>query len=245
MDEKNWIPQSNLFSGLKLSEKQALLSMGRTYSFTKDQYIFQAHNPGKSIYLLIGGHAKVFHVSETGKEVILWFCLPGEVFGLAECLNGGLRKVYAQACSHATVIAIPENEFNQFLSSNSNLAIELIQLLSNRLRILSNTLLSVSTDDAESKIKHVINRLAQCYGTRHNNEIEINFTITHQEIGDMIGVSRQTVTTIINNLKKQNILFIKNHKIYLIHSQWSKSESFETTSRQNSSRDKNVNYFVG
>ena len=245
MDELINFPRSSLFSSLSLAEKQKLLSLGKTDSFTKDQYIFQAHNPGKSIYILIGGHAKVFHVSETGKEVILWFCLPGEVFGLAECLSGGQRKVYAQACSHVSVIAIPESEFNQFLASHSKLALDVIQLLSNRLRILSKTLLSVSTDDAESKIVHIINRLSQCYGTLHDDIVEINFSITHQEIGDMIGVSRQTVTTIINQLKKQKSLFVKDHKIHLINSHWHCHKLKAINTNQNPFCDENVINFVG
>lgn len=220
MEEKNWLNQSDLFSELSSSEKKQLLSIGKSGTYDKDEYIFQAHTPEKSIYLLTEGHAKVFHVSETGKEVILWFSLPGEVFGLAECLSGGRRKVYAQACSHATVIAIPEIEFNQFLSENNKLALVLIQLLSNRLRILSKTLLSVSTDDAKKKVIHIINRLSQCYGRLHKNTIAIDFIITHQEIADMIGISRQTVTTVINQLKRQNRLYVQNHKIHLIYSSW-------------------------
>ena len=239
MEENIWQNQSSLFSGLSKTEHKKLISIGKKNIFKKDDYIFQANNPGKNIYVLIDGHAKVFHVSETGKEVILWFCLPGEVFGLAECLNGGKRKVYAQACSPSVAIAVPESDFNHFLSTNHQLSFELIQLLSNRLRILSNTLLSVSTDDAECRIKHIIERLSQCYGTLSNNIVAIDFSITHQEIGDMIGISRQTVTTIINQLKRNNVLFVYNHKIHLIHSNWIKSLNPSQT-RQNVNSIKNL-----
>jgi len=222
MEDEIWFPKSNLFSKLNSSEKKQLIRLGKKYTIQKDQYVFQAHNPGKSIYLLVGGHAKVFHVSATGKEVILWFCLPGEVFGLAECLSGDQRKVYAQACSDTTVIAIPENEFNTFIASDAKIAKEVIELLSNRLRILSKTLLSVSTDDAESKVTHIINRLSSCYGILNDNELKIDFCITHQEIADMIGASRQTVTSTISRFKKQGLLFVDNHKIHLNLPLWKK-----------------------
>jgi len=197
-----------------------LFLLGKKQVFNKDEFIFHATGEKRYIHILLKGQAKIFHASSNGKDVILWFCLPGEICGLAECFNDASRKVFAQACSQTTVLSISEMEFRKFLTSCPNSAIKLIELLSQRMRILSNTVLSLATEDVEARIKQIIVRLSKCYGVNNGSTTKVDFSITHQEIADMIGASRQTVTTVINQLKKQNLISTKQHKFHINHKHW-------------------------
>jgi len=229
MEIKKIETPKNLFSLLSANEKSQLHALGKIHVFAKDQYIYQAVKSDKFIYILLDGHAKIFHVSQLGKEVILWFCSEGEMFGLAECLVGEKRKTFAQVSSTtSSVLSIPDVEFKHFLENNPKCAIKIIQLLSDRMCRLSNALLILATENVESRVIHVLNLLAESHGTNDAHFIKIDFHITHQEIADMIGSSRQTVTSTINHFKKQNRLQVKNHHIHLIKDTWFNSRQSTT-----------------
>jgi CRP/FNR family transcriptional regulator len=147
--------------------------------------------------------------------VILWFCFPGEVFGLAEASRGGPRDVYAQVCSDAVVHRIPRQQFSQFVEARPRVALQVIDLLSCRLRVLGDILTNLATDDATSRIIKLLLRLCSRYGQMNtgcsvlgggDGAICLDIPLTHQEMADMLGTSRQTVSTVIGELKKAGAL---------------------------------------
>ena len=82
-----------------------------------------------------------------------------------------------------------------------------------RLRVLDDMLVNLIDDDVHSRVAKLILRLSVCHGTRVGNEVHLNIRMTHQEIADMVGTARQTVTKVLNELKQQGLLSIENHRI--------------------------------
>jgi len=147
--------------------------------------------------------------------VILWFCFPGEIFGLAEVARGGGRVVNAHACDQSEVLAVSQEQFKGFLMNHPQTALLSMQVLSSRLRILGEMFVNLVSDDVNTRIAKLILRLSARYGTRVGKEIFLNIPLTHQEIADMVGTSRQTVTSTLSTLKKQGVLSIDNHRIHI------------------------------
>lgn len=177
--------------------------------------MFRAGAPGNNVYFLKRGKVKICQPSPLGREVILWFCLPGEIFGLAEVARGGGRVVSAQACEQSEVLAVSHEQFKSFLATHPQTALLSMQVLSSRLRILGEMLVNLVADDVNTRIAKLILRLSARYGTRVGKEIFLNIPLTHQEIADMIGTSRQTVTSVLSGLKRQGVLSIDNHRIHI------------------------------
>ena len=213
MDKYWYIPPSDFLSQMIEKDRDDLLSRAEFREYEKSDYIFQAGDPGNNVYILMDGRAKIFQNAENGKEMILWFCLPGEVFGLAEVPRGGVREVHAEACTHCSVYAIPRKQFQAFLLDHPATALQVLELLSCRMRVLGHMMMNLATDDVTSRIIKLMMRLAARYQQEPNRAISLDIPLTHQEIADMIGASRQTVTSVLGDLRRQGILDVAAHRI--------------------------------
>lgn len=209
------VAPSNFLAQLAPSDYNDLLALARVHQYSRDDLVFHAGAPGHHVYFLRSGKVKIYQLSPLGREVILWFCFPGEIFGLAEVARGGGRVVNAQVCEYSEVLAVSQEQFKGFLASHPQAALLSMQVLSSRLRILGEMFVNLVSDDVNTRIAKLILRLSARYGTRVGKDIFLNIPLTHQEIADMVGTSRQTVTSTLSTLKKQGVLSIDNHRIHI------------------------------
>jgi CRP/FNR family transcriptional regulator len=209
-------PPSDFLGSLHEAEREALHALGTHRNYAKGEAVFRVGDPGAHVYFLETGRVKIFQPSESGREVILWFCLPGEIFGLAEVARGGGgRVVSAQACEASRVLAVSQDAFRGFVASRPRAALLSMQVLSSRLRGLSDVMVNLIADDVDTRIAKLILRLGARYGRREGRVIHLDLPLTHQEIADMVGTTRQTVTSVLSRLKKQGVLSIDTHRIHI------------------------------
>lgn len=198
---------------LDATELSALELVGRRELYARGDFVFSAGGPGRNVYFLRSGRVKIFQPVASGREVILWFCLPGEIFGLTEVARGGGRSVSALACESCEVLCVALDQFKSFVEARPRIALLSMQVLSSRLRLLGEMHANVVSDDVDTRIAKLILRLAARHGVRHGSELRLTLPLTHQEIADMVGTRRQTVTSSLNNLRRRGVLSIDNHRI--------------------------------
>ena len=209
------VAPSNFIAQLDADDFAGLLAIATVQHYGKGDFVFRSGAPGSNVYFLRSGKVKIHQLSPVGREVILWFCFPGEIFGLAEVARGGGRVVNAQACEPSEVLAVAQEKFINFVDHHPRIARLSMQVLSSRLRILGEMFVNLVADDVNTRIAKLILRLSARYGTRVGKEIFLNIPLTHQEIADMIGTSRQTVTSALSALKRQGVLSIDSHRIHI------------------------------
>ena len=209
------VAPSNFLAQLGQEDYAALLEIATVQHYGKGHFVFRSGAPGNNVYFLRSGKVKIHQLSPLGREVILWFCFSGEIFGLAEVAGGGGRVVNAQACEASQVLAVAQEKFRDYLDGRPRLAMLSMQVLSSRLRVLGEMFVNLVSDDVSKRIAKLILRLSARYGTRVGKEVFLNIPLTHQEIADMVGTSRQTVTTVLSTLKRQGVLSIDNRRIHI------------------------------
>ena len=209
------VAPSNFLAQLAKPDYTDLFALAKVHHYAKGDHVFRAGAPGHHVYFLEAGKIKIYQLSPPGREVILWFCFPGEIFGLAEVARGGGRVVNARACDHSEVLAVSQEQFKTFLVDHPRTALLSMQVLSSRLRVLGEMFVNLVSDDVNTRIAKLILRLSARYGTRVGKDILLNIPLTHQEIADMIGTSRQTATSALSTLKRQGVLSIDNHRIHI------------------------------
>lgn len=123
--------------------------------------------------------------------------------------------VNAQVCEASEVLAVSQENFKAFLDYHPRVVMLSMQVLSSRLRVLGEMFVNLVADDVNTRIAKLILRLSACYGTRVGKEVFLNIPLTHQEIADMVGTSRQTVTSALSALKRQGVLSIDNRRIHI------------------------------
>ena len=206
---------SNFLGQLSAEDYAALARIARLKKYSKGVFVFSAGSPGETVYFLSRGKIKIGQFSPAGREVILWFCLAGEIFGLAEVARGGGRVVHAQACEDSEVLAVPQDEYKAFIEGHARVALLSMQVLSSRLRVLGDMFVNLVADDVDTRIAKLILRLSARYGVRSDTDILLSIPLTHQEIADMVGTTRQTATSVLSRLKRKGVLSIENHRIVI------------------------------
>ena len=238
-NNRNWLDFINC---LNSGQRARLLAQGVRRRFSRDDLIFQAGSSSDDVFILLDGRVKIFQLSCEGKEVILWFCFPGEIFGLAEVVRLASREVNALACSSVELLTVKQADFRQFLLSEPQAALSVIELMSARLRELGDVLLNLASEDVRSRVIKLITRLAARYGQRQEHYISLNIPLTHQEMADMIGTSRQTVTTVLGDLRRSGVLKTEQRSIIIVNSHWVEmlSTNFENGSSKRSACSSNT-----
>lgn len=205
--------QTDFLSRLGAADADDLVRSSQRRLYARNEFIFKAGDPGRHVYFLQHGRVKIYQPAPEGKDVILWFCFPGDMFGMAEVARGGGRVVHAQACEATEVLVLSQVELTEYLRTHSAAALLIMQVLSNRLRALGDVVVNLINDDAQTRIIKLILRLATRYGVRVDQDIHLSIQLTHQEIADMVGATRQTVTSVLSQLQRQGVMRLENRRI--------------------------------
>jgi len=205
----------DFLSQLSDEDKSELLRIGYKKSFLKNDFIFRTGDFDANIWILIQGRIKIFKSSVQGRDLLLWFTTPGDIFGIAECMHERTRMVNARAAESSELICVPHAKFKDWVIARPKIAYMLIQIVSGRLREISNRFLSLANGNIQLEITQLLISLGIRYGTQVGSEIHFGIPFTEQDIADMAGTSRQGVSTLLADLKRQEIIECEHHLIVI------------------------------
>jgi CRP/FNR family transcriptional regulator len=151
---------ANFLSSLSEAETCDLLKCSRRLDLKSRGHLFQAGDGSNDVFIVAGGCIRLFQISSTGKETILWFSFPGEIFGMAELLRGNGRQIHAAANEATQVYSISRRDFTNFLGAHPEAAMKAIGILSARVRALGHVLVGLASDNVETRIARLLMRLA-------------------------------------------------------------------------------------
>lgn len=192
--------------------RSALLGLAARRRLRKGACAYRVGDTEDAVFVLLSGRIKTYKIAPNGREVILWFGFPGEVFGLVEAPHHRGRMVSVEACEASELAAIPGAKFREFLAAHPDVSQVLIRIIASRLGMLANRLVYLMADNAEARIAKLLVDLAARYhdpkdGTEHL------IGLTHQEIADITGVQRQTVTRILGKFTERGALSVRYRQI--------------------------------
>jgi CRP/FNR family transcriptional regulator len=220
--EDSWADaHANFLSSLSEAETRDLLKCSRRLDLRPRNQLFGAGDRSNDVYIVAGGCIRLFQVSSTGKETILWFSFPGEIFGIAELWSGADREIYAVANEASQVYSIRRTDFSDFLGTHPEVAMRAIGILSARVRTLGHALVGLASDNVETRIARLLVRFASvssgihCCDGQADGEMCVNVRLTHQDIANLIGASRQTVTSTLAHLRKRGTVRTVNQHIHI------------------------------
>ena len=194
-------------------ERAALLKLAKRRTLCRGEFVFRVGDQKRGAYVLTRGRLKFFRVTPDGREVILWLCFAGEVFGISEVPAAKGRRVNVEACEESEVAVVADAAFNRFLDEHPAAARLCRRTMAARLGMLTNTLVNLVADDAYARVAKLILHLGMQHGTKLGDAIVLEVVLTHQEIAGMTGVNRQTVTRILGDLRRKRILSIQRRRI--------------------------------
>ncbi len=211
------LDETGLFSSMPQEDQDFLARSALRRTCPRGQLIHSPGDRGDVINYLESGRVKVYNLSACGKEIIYRFCQPGSFFGIAEIFGGEEREVFAEAVEDCIVLAIERSHFEQLIRRNPGIAILVIGILGSRIRQAHQAIKHFVVCDVRSRLAQLLIKLAQLNGSpAPDGGIALQHKFTHQEMANMIGAIRQTVTEIINEFKKQGHIRCDHGKIVLV-----------------------------
>ncbi len=195
----HWIDKSKEYSTEKALPKGALL--------------FSEGDDSDGLYIIKEGKAKVFISDETGKDMMIAILGPGEVIGEIASLDGQARTASVTAIEPTVVLKISQRDIRLFLSDNQELAYEIIQILTSRIRSYN---ASVSNLAFKTVYERIIAMLEQNSVPTEDGTRVVNGPYTHKDFADMVGSSREMVSRVFSDLAKGDYIST-DQRIITIH----------------------------
>lgn len=187
-----------------------------TYNtYKKDQYIYFPSEQATHIYMIVSGRVRIGHNQENGTEVITAILTTGEIFGELALAGEEVRKDFAQAMESTTICPLSLEELKALMKDNKELSFKLLKLIGLRLMKLERKLELLVFKDARTRIIEFLKDTAAWKGKKVGFETMIPTRLTHKDIAALTGTSRQTVTTILNELKEKNLINFDRKKILI------------------------------
>ena len=205
----------SLFSELDDRELAQIAGVAKTRRYAKDDVIFHADESGDVFCVIREGKVKITMISPEGKEIILTMMGPGEFFGEMALLDDSPRSATVIALEPLEVVTIWRTDFLQILADNISITKKIMSELSKRVRRMSMRIESLATMDVYGRLARFFLDLAQQQGKVLDNGYVAVTRPTHQAIANMIGTSRETVSRLIHDLMRQNLLLSEGKTIYL------------------------------
>lgn len=211
-DIKNTLLKNNRFNNSNVNDIQIFFELGKIKSLNKDQFVYHEEEDVQFFYIIIEGKIEIYKYSDKYSKRIFATLNSGDFFGIPE-LYEEKHTVNALCLEKSKLLFIKKNDYFTKILSNQNIILDLLRMTSKMIGDMQKTII---TENAENRILAYLNYLKRKIGFLENGKIYIPKKQTHEKIGEMLLLSRETVTRTLNSLKERNILDI-NNEYYILN----------------------------
>lgn len=216
MDDKLWyLKRSELFEQLSAEEITRVESRSRMQKFPRKGLVYLPSDCSDAVFLLTKGRIKLYNVTAEGKETVLAFIEPGELFGELSLLTPGQREEFAEAMTASTIVMIPGDVIRELMQRYPDVILYVTRLMGLRRQRIERRLKSLLFRSNRERLIYLLLELAERYGQRGPEGIAIGIRLSHQELSSVIGSTRETVTVLLGELQNEGSLIIKRRQIIL------------------------------
>jgi CRP/FNR family cyclic AMP-dependent transcriptional regulator len=216
MSERLWyLKRCDLFQRLGQEQLAALESRCRVRKFPRATPVYLPADQADSVLLLAEGRVKIGSLTEDGKQTILAFIEPGELFGELSLMGTEEREEYAETVEKSTVILIPGEIMQTLLVENPEVSLGVTKLFGIRRRRIERRLKYLLFRSNRERLVHLLLELAEQYGRATEEGVELKIKLSHQDLANIIGSTRETVTVVLGALQAEGRLKLGRRKIVL------------------------------
>lgn len=206
-----------LFSGLEKQDLTTLASIVTRKEYDKRETLFHQGDSGEEFMILTEGSVKVELMNAEGKELTLTILTPFQFLGELALLDDVPRSATVVSMEHSVLLAINKRDFARLLESYPRMSIPMLRQLTRRVRVLTDDIASMAFLDSYSRVTRKILNLAEEMGQANaEGHILIDRPLTHQQLANLVGTTRETVTKILNEMKDNGLLDIRRHRITVL-----------------------------
>lgn len=183
--------------------------------YKKGDYIYLPEEYADKVFFLTEGRVKIGTYGDSGKEITKAILGPGEVFGELSLIGEERRRDFAHAMEDTVACVMSVQDMKNMMRDHSAIGLFLMKVMGSRMLEMEQRLESLVFKDSRTRIIEFLIELGEKKGQRVGYEMLVRRFLTHQEIANLTATSRQTVTTILNELRNDNIITFNRKRLLI------------------------------
>ena len=189
--------------------------IGTLQRYKKNEIIYLQDDDANTFYLLKSGRVRLFFTSINGNELTLKILGASKIFGDASYFSNTPRVTSASALTDIELLSVDLQSLLPFLTEQPGIIAELLDLMSQTIRLFSIQVYSMAFLSADKKVAHILVQLGS-YFKKKDTDQSYSIDYTHQEIGELIGISRVTTTKVLKRFEKRGWISIAYRNIHIL-----------------------------
>ncbi len=185
---------------------QEFFSKGRLLHYKKNETILRSGETPQGIYFVDRGYIRLYSTSESGEELTLIIFKPNDFFPIMWAINDTPNEYYLEAMTNVELYRSPKDEFSHFLSSNPDVLFEITQKILERFGRILRRMEHLAFGNACQKVASILVICAQHFGQKEREARIIQVPLTHKDIANLIGTTRETVSIEMKKLQRKGIV---------------------------------------
>jgi len=198
----------DLFCDLEPAALAAFERQTEMRTCRKGQLLYSQEDRAEVLFLLKRGRVQLYRLTPSGKRLDLAVIEPGAFFGEMPLVGESLRHTFAEATEDSLICVMSRSDIERLMRERSEVALRMIEVLSRRLALCEARLEEMAYRSVPARIAAVLLRLSQ----RQAGEV---VPITHQELGDMIGALRESVTKVLDEFQRAELVELARGRVIL------------------------------
>ena len=199
-------------AGFHGEELELIAAHGTRRTFAKGSVVVSEGDEALAFYVIVSGAAKVFTITDEGKEIVLRMLGPGDYFGELTLLDGGARSASVMATEACSLLIVPRAKFAECWADFPQICRNLLQQLSTRVRQLTDELKRVASMDVYQRLVTLLLELA----TRQGDDLVVQHRLTQQDLANRVCASREMVNRILHDLVAGGYIRIEQRQIVIL-----------------------------
>ncbi|MHC4233515.1 MAG: Crp/Fnr family transcriptional regulator [Planctomycetota bacterium] len=205
-----------LLKSLTLSQIEELRGLGTVRSYRKNESVYELGQPTNALYLVLRGRARLRDKDRDGRDIAVTFAAEGEAFGLEALAGLPQRTLSASAAEASEFLSIEADALRELLIRDGALTRHLLRHAAEVMTHMEERTKMLAFLDVPSRLAGTILWLADRYGVAGDRGVEVPYWFTHQEMADLIGSTRETVTTVLAEFKREGLVDSRNHHFMVL-----------------------------
>lgn len=211
-----FIKKLPIFMDLSPEEAESVGQLTIVRKYRKNMIIFMEGEPGEALYFLLSGKVKISKLTEDGREQILHILQAGDIFAEVVLIDRGPYPATAEVIEEAQVGMLRNDDVENLIRTNPDIALKILKVMSKRLRQAQIQVRDLALRDTYGRLASMLLILAKDHGSPNDNGVKIDLSLSRQELANLIGTSRETVTRILSDFKRSKVIDIDKQEIVII-----------------------------
>jgi CRP/FNR family transcriptional regulator/CRP/FNR family cyclic AMP-dependent transcriptional regulator len=215
MERRELLRRIHLFADLTDRESDTILDLMREKSVAKGTAVFHQNDAGGGLYLILAGAVKISRTGRDGRDVTVAMLHEGNFFGEMSLLDGQPRSASATAAESTRLLVLDREHFQRYVLTQARIMAKLLRELSKRLRAADQTIENLALGSVADRLVCLIGHLGRRNPIKDGAGV-IERAPTHQELAEMVGSSRETVTRTLAAMEKRGLIAIDRKRVTLL-----------------------------